>query len=167
MTEEEKSWLDSCGSKKCKKDALQPELAIGGLEPFAQGMSGVAAASGTGGDGRDALRKGNVGVGGRAFEARTDAEVAVHVANCREQGGVGSDFASGSRPDDAEGRFQRWVVGTISRAAGCRALARSGQFLVQARLHGLAQGGLQAVDLRFGLRAEVHLDRGAEGDGVD
>src|SRR5580704_5827983 len=84
--------LDSSEGDTCKEQALQTHFASGGVVPFRDSVRAAAFPAAAERNGGDVERKRNVGVGGTAFETRTIAEKAIHVAQSFEQRSVVRQF---------------------------------------------------------------------------
>ena len=84
-----------------EKQAFQAQFASGRFVPFVRCVRAAAFAAATQRNCVDAERKRNVGIGGTAFESRTIAEEAVHVANGFEQRRIIGELSGGARAERA------------------------------------------------------------------
>ena len=74
------------GVEEGEEDATEGGLAAGGVVPLGDGVDAAAGAPGAKGDGGDAEREGEVGVGGADADLGAEAEVAIDGVKGVEQG---------------------------------------------------------------------------------
>ena len=102
------------GVEEGEEDAAEGGFAAGGVVPLLQGVDAAALASGADGDGRDAARERNVGVGGAEAGFGAEGEVAVDGAEGVEDGGVVGKGGGGAVSDGFDVEFWWWVCGFLS-----------------------------------------------------
>ncbi len=87
------------GVEEGEEDAAEGGFAAGGVVPLAEGVDAAADAAGAHGDGGNAEREGEVGVGGADAGFGAEAEMAVDGAEGFEEGGVVGKGGGGSVAD--------------------------------------------------------------------
>ena len=130
------SGLCSCDGEQSQHGAFQTELASGRIVPFLERMRAAALPASADRDCGDALRERKVRVGGRAFKARTIAEIAVRVFNGGKERRIRDQSSAGAYADDRHFEFE----GFISRF-------RRGHFLVDSTGKCLTQVAFEARQL--------------------
>ena len=85
------------GVEEGEEDAAEGGFATGGVVPLLQRVDAAALASGANGDGGDAARERNVGVGGTEARFGAEGEVTIDGAESVEEWGV---VGKGRRPGD-------------------------------------------------------------------
>ncbi len=99
-----------------KQEALEAELAIGGVVPFAEGVRSAAGAARSDGHRGNAKRERNIRVGGAALQARAIAQEAINIANGLEQRRIVGKRSGRPRAQGAEAA----PVWNLSRSANRR-----------------------------------------------
>ena len=106
--------------------------------------------------GGNSLRERNVRVGGTAFEARSVAEKAVHVAHRFEQRRILGQLSRWPRSQRANILF-----------AACRCSNGSQRdFVFHARLHRIAKRAFHSIEFGFVFGAQVYFHRSARGNRI-
>src|SRR5277367_1621926 len=99
-----------------EEEALQSQFPAGGVVPFVESVRAAGFAAAADGNGGDAERERNVGVGGAAFKARTGAEKAIDATDRIEQRRIVGKLAGGAQAEGAKSDLQRCAGVTRGRS---------------------------------------------------
>src|SRR6266436_2379989 len=147
----------SGNTEKDKQGALEAHFAAGRFVPLLKRMRTAAGPACADGDGIDAVSERDVGVGGGALDARLIADEFIGGAQRGKKGRIGGQFPAGAAAEEFHFPFE-FSFGALA-----------GRFHLIAHAGGdaLAQSGLELGELVLALGANVDLEFGFVGDGVD
>ena len=143
------------GVEEGEEDAAEGGFATGGVVPLLQRVDAAALASGANGDGGDAARERNVGVGGTEARFGAEGEVTIDGAESVEEWGVVGKGRGRAISDGFNVEFWWWVRGFL--------FGRRGDDVVEDQADRCGCGD----ELRGVGGADVEERRGRLGDGVD
>src|SRR5262245_7210827 len=93
---------DAGNAEESEENTLEAELTAGWVVPLLEGMRATAISASSDGDGVDARRKRDIGVGGRALDARLIADSLVGCSQGGEQRRVGFEFTAGAAAEQLD-----------------------------------------------------------------